>query len=151
MWPGGTQPTLLLEESHICIPNICSERFLWQDYHFGLSHYHGKHFLDFFLPMKFGQNLLSCQVSEKSTHRFDLNDGTDTQTDRHTYRHLYIYIYIYMRYNYSVMNWISRMKNPYTLFFPSPRGYLSSLKIFIENMDRQRGKCSNSQEVHVCV
>ena len=37
----------------------------------------------FFSPcFKLGQNLSSCQVSEKSTHRFGQDDGTNIQTDR---------------------------------------------------------------------
>ena len=64
-------------------------------------HYHGNHFRGggfVFLPnFKLGQNLSSCQVSEKSTHRFGQNDGidrqtyrqTDVQTDRRTDRQTY--------------------------------------------------------------
>ena len=48
-----------------------------------ISHHHGNHFPYFFSPcFKLGQNLLSCQVSEKLTHRFGQNDGTNIHTDR---------------------------------------------------------------------
>ena len=40
------------------------------------SRYHGNYSPDFFSPcFKLDQNLLSCQVSEKSTNRFSQNDG----------------------------------------------------------------------------
>ena len=70
-----------------------------------ISCYHGNQFTKKFSPcFHLGQNLSSCQVSEKSTDRFDQNDGTDIQTDTQTDRYLlsYIYIYIYI--------YISRLK-----------------------------------------
>ena len=49
------------------------------------SRYHGNHFAKFLAHVfKLGQNLSSCQVSEKSIHRFGRNDGTNIQTDRQT-------------------------------------------------------------------
>ena len=63
------------------------------------SHYHCNHFPDFFFSpcFKLGQSLSSCQVSEKSTHRFGQNNGTDRQKSPFIY--IYIYIYIYKRYH----------------------------------------------------
>ena len=54
-------------------------------------------FRNFFGPcFKLDQNLSSCQISEKFTHRFCQNDGTNIQTDRHMQTSPYIYIYIYI-------------------------------------------------------
>ena len=56
------------------------------------SHYHGNYFPEIFSPcFKLGQNLSSCQVSEKSTHRFGQNDGTNIRTYRQTSPFIYIY------------------------------------------------------------
>ena len=47
------------------------------------SHYHGNHFSKFFAYFfKLGQNLSSCQVSEKYTYQFGQNDGKNIQTER---------------------------------------------------------------------
>ena len=67
---------------------FCKNTIFWG----GGSCYHGNYFPDFsFSPcFKLGQNLSSCQVSEKSTHRFDQNDGTNIQIC------LYILVVIYL-------------------------------------------------------
>ena len=46
-------------------PSIFLEKMPLLDF----SCHHGNHFLDFYPCLKLGQNLSSCQVSEKSIHR----------------------------------------------------------------------------------
>ena len=65
-----------------------SKGFSGKSIFFLFSHYHGNHFPDFFFCpcLKLGQNLSSCQVSDKSTPRFGQNDGANRQTDIQTKR-----------------------------------------------------------------
>ena len=87
VWPGGIQHMLLAESSHICIQNFSSvaTRVLLVKHHFFfLSCHYSNHFPDFYPIFKLGQNQSTCQVSEKSTHKFGHNDVTNTQRDRQT-------------------------------------------------------------------
>ena len=86
MWSGGTQPMLLTESSCVYILSFrfVVSRVFWPKYHFWPFLFTMVTiFRIFFSPcFKLGQNLSSCQVSEKFTHRWGKNDGTNIQTER---------------------------------------------------------------------
>ena len=86
---------------------ICSSKdFSGQIPYLAISCYHGNHFRNFSPCFKLGLNLSPCQVSEKTTYKFDHNDGTNILTNRQIdiqtspLIYIYIYIYIYRKYKY---------------------------------------------------
>ena len=93
--PCGTQPMLLPELSCVFIPSFRSvaPRVFLAEILFLALLVTMVTFFQIFMPMfKSGHNLRACQISEKSTHCFGQNDGTNIQADRQTSPFICVYI-----------------------------------------------------------